>query len=145
VLQELTTTQQEEALHNHRIEAGFVTTALKDASLGLEYILQEPLVVALPETHLLATETTISVYSLAHESFILFPRHLGRSLRSNRQFLQASELQPEGHAGGNSDADDHCISAEMGLPWFQLRCKICNELVLSTNRSRSNAASETAV
>jgi len=72
--------------------------------LGLEYILQEPLVVALPETHLLATETTISVYSLAHESFILFPRHLGPGLYDQIVLFLTSELQPEGHAGGNSDA-----------------------------------------
>lgn len=80
VLQELTTTQQEEALHHHRIEIGFCHPPLKDSRLSLEYILQEPLVVALPETHPLATETAVSIGSLANESFILFPRPLGPGL-----------------------------------------------------------------
>ncbi|MGV0028291.1 LysR family transcriptional regulator [Phormidesmis priestleyi] len=80
VLQELTTTQQEEALQNQRIEVGFCHLPLKDASLVSETILEEPLVVVLPATHPLATETILSVRSLANESFILFPRHLGPGL-----------------------------------------------------------------
>lgn len=80
VLQELTTTQQEEALHNQRIEVGFCHLPLKDASLVSETILEEPLVVVLPATHPLATEPILSVCSLVDESFILFPRHLGPGL-----------------------------------------------------------------
>lgn len=79
-LQELTTTQQEEALHNQRIEVGFCHLPLKDTSLVSETILEESLVVVLPATHPLATETILSVRSLADESFILFPRHLGPGL-----------------------------------------------------------------
>ena len=77
VLQELTTTQQEETLQNHQIEVGFCHPPLKDESLELEPISQESLVVALPEVHPLACETTLPICSLADESFILFPRHLG--------------------------------------------------------------------
>jgi DNA-binding transcriptional LysR family regulator len=80
VLQELTTTQQEEALQNQRIEVGFCHLPLKDTSLVSETILEEPLVVVLPATHPLATETILSACSLADESFILFPRHLGPGL-----------------------------------------------------------------
>lgn len=80
VLQELTTTQQEEALQNQRLEVGFCHLPLKDASLVSETILEEPLVVVLPATHPLATEPILSVGSLADESFILFPRHLGPGL-----------------------------------------------------------------
>lgn len=77
VLQELTTTQQEEAFQNHQIEVGFCHPPLKDEQLELEAILQENLVVALPESHPLAHETMIPIWSLANESFVLFPRHLG--------------------------------------------------------------------
>lgn len=80
VLQELTTTQQEEALHNQRIDIGFCHPPLKDDRLQSESILKESLVVVLPESHPLATETIISMDSLADESFILFPRHLGPGL-----------------------------------------------------------------
>jgi DNA-binding transcriptional LysR family regulator len=79
-LQELTTTQQEEALTNQQIQLGFCHPPLKDASLQLESISHEPLVVALPDSHPLAAQTTISINSLMQESFILFPRHLGPGL-----------------------------------------------------------------
>ncbi|MBD2463206.1 LysR family transcriptional regulator [Oscillatoria sp. FACHB-1407] len=96
VLQELTTTQQEEALQNHQIEVGFCHPPLKEDSLQLESILQEPLVVALPETHPLASKTTIPVSSLAHESFILFPRHLGPGLYDQIvSFCQQSNFNPK--------------------------------------------------
>lgn len=80
VLQELTTTQQEESLQNHHIEVGFCHPPLKDDSLQVEPILQESLVVALPSTHPLARKTRVPIRALADESFVLFPRHLGPGL-----------------------------------------------------------------
>lgn len=76
VLQELTTTQQEQALSDRRIQVGFGHPPFDDR-LSRECVLQESLVLALPEAHPLAMQTEVSVRSLAHESFILFPRHLG--------------------------------------------------------------------
>jgi DNA-binding transcriptional LysR family regulator len=96
VLQELTTTQQEEALQNQRIEVGFCHPPLKDTSLVSETILQESLVVVLPATHPLALETTLSVCSLADESFILFPRHLGPGLYDQIvNFCQQANFSPK--------------------------------------------------
>ena len=96
VLQELTTTQQEEALQNHQIEVGFCHPPLKDDRLELETILQEPMVVVLPETHSLANETTVSINSLADESFILFPRHLGPGLYDQIvSFCQQANFSPK--------------------------------------------------
>ncbi|WP_088889197.1 LysR family transcriptional regulator [Leptolyngbya ohadii] len=96
VLQELTTTQQEEALQNHQIEVGFCHPPLKDNRLKLESILQESLVVALPETHPLVQETTISICSLANESFVLFPRHLGPGLYDQIvSFCQQANFSPK--------------------------------------------------
>ncbi|KAM3114665.1 LysR family transcriptional regulator [Phormidesmis sp. 146-33] len=96
VLQELTTTQQEEALQNHQIEVGFCHPPLKDDSLELETILQEPLVVALPETHPLVSETTISIHTLADESFVLFPRYLGPGLYDQIvSFCQQANFSPK--------------------------------------------------
>ena len=95
VLQELTTTQQEEALQKHQIEIGFCHPPLKDESLELEPILQESLVVALPEVHPLACETTIPICSLANESFILFPRHLGSGFYDQIvSFCQQANFSP---------------------------------------------------
>ncbi|BDA70147.1 Transcriptional Regulator, LysR family [Calothrix sp. PCC 7716] len=80
VLQELTTTQQEQALFNHRINVGFAHPPLEDNTLNLECIQQEELVLALLETHSLARQENISVKSLWDENFIMFPRHLGPGL-----------------------------------------------------------------
>ncbi|MBD2246389.1 LysR family transcriptional regulator [Nostoc sp. FACHB-888] len=80
VLQELTTTQQEQALFNHRIHVGFAHPPLEDNTLNQECIQKEGLIVALLETHLLARQENISVRSLLRENFIMFPRHLGPGL-----------------------------------------------------------------
>jgi DNA-binding transcriptional LysR family regulator len=80
VLQELTTTQQEQALFNHRIHVGFAHPPLEDNTFNQECIQQEGLIVALLETHFLARQENISVRSLLNENFIMFPRHLGPGL-----------------------------------------------------------------
>lgn len=96
VLQELTTTQQEEALQNHQIEVGFCHPPLKNESLELAPILQESLVVALPKLHPLACETTLPICSLADESFILFPRHLGSGFYDQIvSFCQQANFSPK--------------------------------------------------
>ncbi|MBD2080006.1 LysR family transcriptional regulator [Leptolyngbya sp. FACHB-17] len=117
VLQELTTTQQEEALQNHRIEVGFCHPPLKDNHLSLEYILQEPLVVALPESHPLATEPAISLHSLADESFILFPRHLGPGLYDQIvSFCEQANFRPNVMQEAiQMQTIIGLISAEMGI------------------------------
>ncbi|MBD2037025.1 LysR family transcriptional regulator [Leptolyngbya sp. FACHB-321] len=96
VLRELTTTQQEEALQNHQIEVGFCHPPLKNENLELESILQESLVVALPEVHPLACETTIPIDSLVDEFFILFPRHLGSGFYDQIvSFCQQANFSPK--------------------------------------------------
>ncbi|MBW4614645.1 MAG: LysR family transcriptional regulator [Desmonostoc vinosum HA7617-LM4] len=80
VLQELTTTQQEQALHHQRIHVGFAHPPLEDETLNQECIQQEALIVALWENHPLAKQDFISIRSLADQSFIMFPRHLGPGL-----------------------------------------------------------------
>lgn len=80
LLQELTTTQQQQALRDRRIQVGFGHPPLDDESLSKKCILQEFLVVALPATHPLATQLAVSVRSLAMEPFIMFPRYLGPGL-----------------------------------------------------------------
>lgn len=95
-LQELTTTQQEEALLNHQIEVGFCHPPLKDDRLEIASILQETLVVALPAAHSLANEPAVSISSLAHESFILFPRYLGPGLYDQIvSFCQQANFNPK--------------------------------------------------
>lgn len=79
VLRELTTSQQVHALHNGRIDVGFIRPPLADDTLSVQVILREPLLIALPENHPLSAQPELPLQALAREPFILFPRHLGSS------------------------------------------------------------------
>jgi DNA-binding transcriptional LysR family regulator len=81
VLHELTTAQQEQALHDRLIQVGFGYPPFADDRLNRRCVLQEPLVVALPNGHPLAKRTRrVAIASLMNEPFILFPRDLGKGL-----------------------------------------------------------------
>ena len=73
-LQELTTQEQVKAVQQGKLDVGFVRPPVQEAALASTVVFQEPLIVALPETHPLQQEAKVSVKSLADESFILFPR-----------------------------------------------------------------------
>jgi DNA-binding transcriptional LysR family regulator len=75
-LEEMTTTAQVQALQEQQIHVGLMIPPIPDATLSLEPILREPLVVILPETHPLATQPELTLPMLANESFILVSRHL---------------------------------------------------------------------
>jgi len=79
-LHELTTDQQIQWLREGRIDVGFVRPPIEDETFGCTTIFQEPLVVALPQTHSLAQHPQIALSRLAGESFILFPRMLAPGL-----------------------------------------------------------------
>jgi DNA-binding transcriptional LysR family regulator len=76
-LHELTTTQQIQALYDKQIDVGIVRSAIIEPGLSVECILQESLVLALPETHPLCAQTKVSLLTLADEWFILFPAKMG--------------------------------------------------------------------
>lgn len=76
-LHELTTAQQIEALHHKQVDIGIVRSAISEPGLSVECLLPESLVLALPETHLLAAHPQVSLSDLADESFILFPAKMG--------------------------------------------------------------------
>jgi DNA-binding transcriptional LysR family regulator len=79
-LHELTTDQQLQWLRENRLDVGLLRPPVEDNAFQLSVIFQEPLVVALPETHPLATEPEISPQSLTSEPFIIFPRPLAPGL-----------------------------------------------------------------
>ena len=76
-LHELTTAQQIQALYDKRVDIGIVRSAIVEPGLSVECILQESLVLALPETHPLSIHASVSLSALANESFILFPTKMG--------------------------------------------------------------------
>ena len=79
----MTTEEQFQALLDGRIQVGFMVSPLKNKHLTLDPILREPLVLALPESHPLATQSQVRVRDLEGESFIMFHRHRGCGLYDN--------------------------------------------------------------
>ncbi|NJM72850.1 MAG: LysR family transcriptional regulator [Scytonema sp. RU_4_4] len=75
-LEEMTTSAQVQALQEQQIHLGLMIPPIPDATLTLEPILKEPLVVILPETHPLAMHPELALPMLANESFILVSRQL---------------------------------------------------------------------
>jgi DNA-binding transcriptional LysR family regulator len=74
VLRELTSSQQTQDLCDRMIDVGFErlpNPSENEAGLKFMPILQEPLVIALPETHPLAAHAQIPLQALADEPFIL--------------------------------------------------------------------------
>jgi DNA-binding transcriptional LysR family regulator len=79
-LHELTSDQQLAWLQAGRLDVGFLRPPIEDPRFCLEVILQEPLVIALPDTHPLSHTSAISLNLIASEPFILFPRPLAPGL-----------------------------------------------------------------
>lgn len=74
VLRELTSKEQAQALYERQIDVGFdrlPTSNQYDNTLNYLPILQEPLIIALPENHPLASYSQIPLNALANEPFVL--------------------------------------------------------------------------
>ncbi|MGL4621294.1 LysR substrate-binding domain-containing protein [Chroococcidiopsis sp.] len=76
-LHELTTQEQIQALHHKQIDVGIVRSAIVEPGLSVECILQESIILALPETHPFSAQTQVSLFTLVDELFILFPAKMG--------------------------------------------------------------------
>ena len=72
-LVELRALPQVEKLRHREIDVGFMRLAVEDEAFQCRTILEEPLVVALPENHPLAKKTQIKLAALKGEPFIGFP------------------------------------------------------------------------
>jgi DNA-binding transcriptional LysR family regulator len=95
-LHELTTDQQIQWLREGRIDVGLLRPPIEDDALNVTTVLQEPLVVALPQAHPLANQSQVSLRSIANESFILFPRLLAPGLYDQIISLcQQAEFSPK--------------------------------------------------
>lgn len=72
-LLELTAAEQEEALREGRIDIGFVLLPVRDPALTREPLWRDPLIVALPSGHALASQETVRIEDLRDENFVFFP------------------------------------------------------------------------
>lgn len=74
---QMDTALQLRALVDRSIDIGIVRAASPAPSLVIEPLVSEPLMLALPATHPLASSVSIDPTSLASELFVSWPRHLG--------------------------------------------------------------------
>ena len=81
-LKRLQTIEQVEALDNKQIDLGLLHPPIDGDTLILETIYREQLIVALPDNHPFAKDTSvpISLKQLVNEPFILYPRQFGSLL-----------------------------------------------------------------
>jgi DNA-binding transcriptional LysR family regulator len=70
----MSTVQQVQALHDGRIQIGFVRLPIEDGILATEVVTQQPLVLAVPKRHKLARLSRVPLLSVAGERHIMFSR-----------------------------------------------------------------------
>lgn len=72
-LRELNAAEQAQALHDRSIHVGFARPPLTETDGVVEAVLREPFLAALPESHWLAAQASLSLPMLADEPFVSFP------------------------------------------------------------------------
>ncbi|QIN79972.1 LysR family transcriptional regulator [Rubrobacter marinus] len=69
-----------QSLHDRRVDVSFLFLPCEDQDVPCKVVSREPLVVALPETHPLASEPKLEMRDLANEDFVLPARYSTPSL-----------------------------------------------------------------
>ncbi|MDR0270271.1 LysR family transcriptional regulator [Paenibacillus sp.] len=77
VIHQMKTSNQLQALHDGSIHLAIVRTPIQSPFLNSKLILREKFIVALPDTHRLASRTSLSTQDLANEEFIIPSRNNG--------------------------------------------------------------------
>ena len=72
-LHNMTKTEQLQALRERRITVGFNRLVPDEPGIEVRPVLREPLVVALPDTHTLATRTSLTIPDLDGQPMIVYP------------------------------------------------------------------------
>jgi LysR family transcriptional regulator, hydrogen peroxide-inducible genes activator len=83
-------------LREGRLDAGVLALPLHDDQLHLEFLFEEPFLLAVPETHALAAAKSLTMQDLAHESLLLLED--GHCLRD--QALDVCHLAGAGEKSG---------------------------------------------
>lgn len=94
-LTEMITPNQVEALLKGEISVGFLHLPINAPELITKVILSDVLVVALPETHALAKQSSISLKSLANEPLVICPKAVKPEFYDQlTQLCQAAGFEP---------------------------------------------------
>lgn len=95
IMQPMETSEQVIAIAENNLDVGFVIPPTTDANLEVEILLEEPLVLALPENHPLAAQSEIHITALANEPLILASRDRGCGLHEQIfEIYQRVSLRP---------------------------------------------------
>jgi DNA-binding transcriptional LysR family regulator len=73
---ELETDEQMAQLLGNRMDIGFLRPPINESGLNLKILMQEPMVLALPENHPMAVFSEIAIQDLKNEAFIMLPHRL---------------------------------------------------------------------
>lgn len=98
VLKQMTTTEQIQAFQNKMIHVGLVVLPVFNDAINVEFLYEEPFVVALPKSHPLALQNkkVIDIRDLKNEPFIMTPRSSGEGYYDSIISLcQASGFSPK--------------------------------------------------
>ncbi len=79
-LVEMTTGPQVDALIAGQIDVGFVRPPVRSDAIAVTPLVEERLLVALPDSHPLVKRRAVDVQALATEPFVSFPRQIGSGL-----------------------------------------------------------------
>jgi DNA-binding transcriptional LysR family regulator len=95
-LEDLHTCDQIRALREQKIDIGFLRPPVDDDSLEFENVIQESLMVALPEKHRFNSRHAISLSELRHEPFLICPANCEPTLyRLYRALFHEAGFEPQ--------------------------------------------------
>ena len=106
------------ALHSGEIDVAFVRPRENEAEgLGIELIVDEPMLVVLPRTHRLARKRSVPLGALAGETFILHPRAIAPGLYDAiiAAFQRAGFTPKLGQEAPTFDSMVHMVAAGFGV------------------------------
>jgi DNA-binding transcriptional LysR family regulator len=95
VLQEIQSSEQNQALREQRIHVSFARFPKPEPGLVFETIYKEYLVAALPTSHPLKEKKFLTLYDLANEPFILFPYQPSAHAENTLQVFAKANLSPQ--------------------------------------------------
>jgi DNA-binding transcriptional LysR family regulator len=80
VVRNMGSAEQARALSEGRLHVGFVALPIDEPDLATETVLRQPIVIALPRDHPLASRARVPLHALANEPHIMFARRMGPRL-----------------------------------------------------------------
>jgi DNA-binding transcriptional LysR family regulator len=117
-LEEANTTRLTEGMVHRKLDAAFLRPASNEMpDLQVHRFKDERMKIALPSSHPLAGLKRVALHRLAHDSFVLFPRHVGLSLHDAIiGACQAAGFEPRiGQESPQLSSVINLVAADLGV------------------------------